>query len=319
MVVSLVVILCVSFYYAFYRRDWTTSAEPKTVLQEALSRVCTEPQSSLRYEGVHSFFQYLEEPPQPLCPPTVKTLGGRTDEDHGDNKNETSVSYEVEGEGAQLPYACLFEDRKSLQEPCVAYSFASSVQNEVAEYAKSLGCLHHVFSEEASGIGRSSEAAEASISEEDPKYPNEVTGHPRDLRTSGVKRNRSFPEGEAGQHQPLEAMASSIRTSGQKIQLLNINVKGQEWPILTQIVLFHDLIDIPQVIARIHLPDEISTMSDVEMHSYFSGLHQIVRGLDCLGYGVVSSQPLVSEVMEIGSRRYPMALQVSWLKTKSSL
>ncbi|XP_064087675.1 uncharacterized protein LOC135202290 isoform X2 [Macrobrachium nipponense] len=317
MVVLLVAILGVSFYFAFYRRDWTTSPEPTTDLQEALSRVCTEPQSTPRYEGVHSFFEYLEEPPHPLCPPIVKTLGGRKDEAQGDEKNETSVSYEVEGgqEGPLPPYACLTEDRKSSQQqpPCVAYSFTTSVQNEVAEYAKSLGCVHHVFSEEASDIGRSSVAAEEnSISEE-------ATGHPRDVRTPGAKRDPSFPGGEeTGQHsKPLEVLISSIRNSGQKIQLVNINAKGQEWPILTQLVLHPDLIDIQQVIARIHLPEDIGAMSDVEMHRYFSGLHQIVRGLDCLGYGVISSQPLVSEVVEIGSRRYPTSLQVSWLKKKS--
>ncbi|XP_068218420.1 uncharacterized protein [Palaemon carinicauda] len=314
MIVLLVAILGVSFFFAFYKRGWTTSPEPKLVLNEALSQVCSESQARLRYEGVHSFFQHLEQT-QSLCP-TIGGLGEMTDPDHNDGKKETSVRYIVESDVGNWPHFCL-SSRDSSQEPCRALYFTSSGQNEeVPVYVESLGCLHYVFSNKVPSIGGSSNVRKTSILEEDAAYPYEATGHPRDLRTSGIKRVGDFVEGN-WLNQQIEDIATSTGEAVSKVHFISIDAKGQEWPILTQLVASHDQIDIRQVSARIHLPDDIRTMSEVEMHLHFSELHQILEGLNCLGYKLIFSQPLVTEIMEIGGQRYPMAYQVSWLKEKS--
>ncbi|XP_068218421.1 uncharacterized protein [Palaemon carinicauda] len=284
MIGLLVATLGVCFFFAFDTRGQTTSPEPMPVLKEVLSQVCSESQARPRYEGVHSFFQHLEQQTQSLCP------GEMRDPDHNDGKKETSVRYIVESDVGNWPHFCL-SSRDSSQEPCLALSFTSSGRIEVPEYVASLGCLHYFFSNKVPSIGGSSDVKKTSILEED------------------VEGNWVI--------QQIEDIATSTGEAVSKVHFISIDAKGQEWPTLTHLVTSNDHIDIRQVSARIHLPDDIRTMSEVEMHLHFSELHQILEGLNCLGYKLIFSQPLVTEMMEIGGQRYPMAYQVSWLKEKS--
>ncbi|KAK7083172.1 hypothetical protein SK128_000978 [Halocaridina rubra] len=323
--------LFLGFFFAFYRS--------KELLPALGTRICKTPEQLPEYEGIGSFFDYLENP-QRHCS-SWNRIGNNPEEyylyENSDTGNDVRPADIVDEMNF---YVCSTEpDDEVGRKPCVVYAITHNISDNMPKAF--LGCELHVFPQKnvftvnetetgtfslSSDFG-SGDVAKATNSDKQKTSspPAAPRRHVRDVTVIASNDEKEFivNDGKDLVHNlSLEKIVSELGHQGQTIRFLRVDSEESVRPVLEQIVALQDLLDVQQVSTVIRIPSGLEFMSESEKHLFFAEFHKVFENLHCLGYRLINSLPIEKDrfiLPELENRELFGVYNVNWIKISHSV
>ncbi|XP_027222190.2 uncharacterized protein [Penaeus vannamei] len=281
-------ILVVAVYFAVAKFQ-THIPEYEATLKE----VCrTSSLPRLQYKGVESFFEYLLNPDKSFCTSWV------------DFSKEGEAESRVRRDSHYGRYVCANASDDGVGESCLVYYFTVVDDEQFKKDMDKLTCHVHEIVDKLK--------KEVEESEKSPRR------HPWQI--SEISYDRVLPGGSVKRRRSLKDIVTSLGHVGRKVRFLRADLHGQEWTLLRQVVMNHDIINVHQISIGLHIPLSVNRLTMEERRRYFEDLYQVFKGLACLGYKHVRVEAIETDssrlvVPEMGGATLPSFYEVHWVKT----